>query len=105
MRWRPTSKKHTRPVVTISTPSPSNWSVCWAKSKPCFKAGASDWPAPEMSSSGQQPLAKIRHELRTPINHIIGFSEILLEETPGQVPQSFLDDLQKIRNGGDRLLA
>jgi class 3 adenylate cyclase len=58
-----------------------------------------------MSRPTQRPLAKIRHDLRTPINHIIGFSEILLEETPGHVPESFLLDLQKIRGGGDRLLA
>jgi class 3 adenylate cyclase len=52
-----------------------------------------------------RPLAKVRHDLRTPINHIIGFSEILLEETPGKVPDRFLEDLQKIRGGGATLLA
>src|SRR5437660_1216127 len=52
----------------------------------------------------RRPLAKIRHDLRTPINHIIGFSEILLEEAPGQVPEKFLEDLQKIRAGGASLL-
>src|SRR5690348_1806103 len=51
-----------------------------------------------------RPLAKVRHDLRTPINHIIGYSEILLEEAPGQVPEGFLDDLRKIRSGGARLL-
>ena len=58
-----------------------------------------------MSGTRQRPLAKIRHDLRTPINHIIGFSEMLLEEAPGQVPDKFVQDLQKIRSGGDRLLA
>src|SRR5262245_60854633 len=53
----------------------------------------------------KRPLAKIRHDLRTPINHIIGFSEILIEEARGQAPEGFLRDLQKIRGGGDRLLA
>ena len=52
----------------------------------------------------RKPLAKIRHDLRTPINHIIGFSEILIEDASGKVPDSFLRDLQKIRAGGDRLL-
>src|SRR5215472_4078841 len=52
----------------------------------------------------KRPLAKVRHDLRTPINHIIGFSEILLEDAPGQVPESFMLDLQKIRAGGSRLL-
>src|SRR5947209_7023279 len=53
----------------------------------------------------KRPLAKIRHDLRTPINHIIGFSEILIEEARGKAPESFIRDLQKIRGGGDRLLA
>src|SRR6266850_36388 len=53
----------------------------------------------------KRPLAKIRHDLRTPINHIIGFSEILIEEAQGKAPEPFLRDLQRIRGGGDRLLA
>ncbi|HZR15711.1 MAG TPA: adenylate/guanylate cyclase domain-containing protein [Verrucomicrobiae bacterium] len=53
----------------------------------------------------RRPLAKIRHDLRTPINHIIGFSDMLLEEAPGKVSDGFLEDLQKIRAGGTTLLA
>src|SRR5438874_2127185 len=56
-------------------------------------------------SNQRRPLAKIRHDLRTPINHIIGFSEMLLEDARGIVPESFVRDLLKIRSGGDRLLA
>jgi class 3 adenylate cyclase/CheY-like chemotaxis protein len=54
---------------------------------------------------GKLRLAKLRHELRTPINHIIGYSEMLLEEAQGQMPDSFLSDLRKIRGGGEQLLA
>ncbi|MCP5527057.1 MAG: response regulator [Verrucomicrobiales bacterium] len=50
-------------------------------------------------------LAKIRHELRTPVNHIIGYSEILREEAEGLAPASFLQDLERIDAGGHRLLA
>jgi class 3 adenylate cyclase/CheY-like chemotaxis protein len=50
------------------------------------------------------PLAKIRHNLRTPINHIIGYSEILQEDAAGLMPAEFLADLHKIRTGGLRLL-
>jgi adenylate cyclase len=50
-------------------------------------------------------LAKIRYNLRTPINHIVGYSEILMEELKGQVPESFINALQRIRTGAEGLLA
>src|SRR2546423_3587096 len=126
-----TNKKRARPAAMILTPSQSSCRVCWEKSKPCFSlesaklhpaimAGSKKrnsshspsprgrpaaCPSPSRQSSLKKPLAKIRHGLRTPINHIIGFSEMLLEDAPGRMPESFLRDLQKIRGGGDRLLA
>jgi adenylate cyclase len=48
-------------------------------------------------------LANVRHQLRTPINHIIGYSEMLQEED--DVPPGFLPDLKKIHVGGQQLLA
>lgn len=47
-------------------------------------------------------LAKARHELRTPINHILGYCEILLEEE--EMPEEIVDDLRKIYTGGQQLL-
>src|SRR5437588_4292870 len=61
-------------------------------------------PRSTLRKTPTRPLAKIRHDLRTPIHHIVGFSEMLLEEAPGKVPEGFLRDLQKIRSGGDGLL-
>lgn len=55
------------------------------------------------STIKQLDLSKIRHELRTPINHILGYCDILLEED--SVPKSFRADLQKIHNGGKQLLS
>ncbi len=52
-------------------------------------------------------LARIRHELRTPINHIIGYSEMLQEEAGDRIQDSqtgFFRDLQKIHAGGKQLL-
>jgi phosphoserine phosphatase RsbU/P len=46
-------------------------------------------------------LSRVRHELRTPINHILGYTEMLLEE--GQLPASFLEDLRRIHTGGRQL--
>jgi CheY-like chemotaxis protein/signal transduction histidine kinase len=46
-------------------------------------------------------LAHMRHELRTPINGIIGYSEILLED---EEDEAFTGDLERIRGGGQQLL-
>jgi class 3 adenylate cyclase len=47
-------------------------------------------------------LAGIRHELRTPINHILGYCQILLEEE--DMPERIVTDLHKINAGGKQLL-
>ncbi|MFH0351864.1 MAG: response regulator, partial [Chromatiales bacterium] len=46
----------------------------------------------------------LRHELRTPINHIIGYSELLLEEARDSQLEPFAGDLQKIRTAATTLL-
>jgi len=43
----------------------------------------------------------MRHELRTPINHILGYCEMLMEEQ--QLPERSLQDLQRIHTGGKEL--
>jgi signal transduction histidine kinase len=50
-------------------------------------------------------LANLRHELRTPINGIIGYSEMLLEDAQAKGYEEFIPDLQKILAGGRELLA
>jgi signal transduction histidine kinase len=50
-------------------------------------------------------LANLRHELRTPINAIIGYSEMLLEDAGTKGYEEFVPDLQKILKGGRELLA
>jgi DNA-binding response OmpR family regulator len=47
--------------------------------------------------------AQIRHTLRTPLNHIIGYSEMLLEEAGERALDEFVADLQKIRTAGKQL--
>jgi class 3 adenylate cyclase len=44
----------------------------------------------------------VRHALRTPINHLLGYCEMLLEE--GEVPDSFRRDLERIQVSGRQLL-
>src|SRR5262245_66690879 len=49
-------------------------------------------------------LTNIRHTLRTPLNHIIGYSEMLLEEADDRGLEAFTADLQKIHKAGKQLL-
>lgn len=65
-------------------------------------------PSPSTGPGGQPAVApkldfsKLRHELRTPINHILGYCEILQEDE--HTPASFQADLRKIHAGGRQLL-
>ncbi len=49
-------------------------------------------------------LASITHELRTPMNAIIGFSQILLRPKLGQLTPQQADMLERILNNGKHLL-
>lgn len=44
------------------------------------------------------------HDLRTPINHIIGYSEMLIELAQGGAHGDLATDLQKVRRAGKQLL-
>jgi len=48
---------------------------------------------------------QLLHDLRSPLNHIIGYSEILTEEADTQRREKFGTDLEKIRAAGQRMLA
>lgn len=50
-------------------------------------------------------LSHLRHELCTPMNAIIGYSEMLLEELKFQPDSSLANDLQKIYTCGTQLLS
>lgn len=47
---------------------------------------------------------ELRHELRTPVNHIIGYSEMLIEEAEEQGYDTLIPDLERIRVAGRQLL-
>lgn len=49
-------------------------------------------------------FAHMRHELRTPINAIIGYSELLIEDAEEKGHQAFVADLQKVNSAGRQLL-
>lgn len=50
-------------------------------------------------------LSGVRHNLRTPLNQIIGYSEMLQEDLADLGQENLLPDLQKIRTAGGQLLA
>jgi adenylate cyclase len=55
-------------------------------------------------NDGSNPLSKIRHSLRTPLNQILGYSEMLQEEAAELGQEDYLPDLQKIHGAGQQLL-
>ena len=69
---------------------------------------------PQSSGEQNQPVrapaylsgadAELRHTLRTPLNHIIGYSELLLEDARERGLEDMLADLQNIHTAGKELL-
>ena len=57
---------------------------------------------PDPARVRRAALGHMRHELRTPMNGIIGYSEMLLEDAQDE---DIVADLQRIREGARRLLA
>ena len=49
--------------------------------------------------------ANLRHELLTPLNAVIGYSEMLLEDAKDKGQEDFIPDLQKIHAAAKRFLA
>jgi adenylate cyclase len=51
-----------------------------------------------------ESLAHLRHELRTPVNHILGYSELLIEEAGARHLEAFVPAFQHIQASGRSLL-
>ncbi len=49
--------------------------------------------------------AALLHDLRTPLSQMVGYAEMLLEESEAAGNERFVQDLQKIRAAGWKLLA
>jgi class 3 adenylate cyclase len=56
------------------------------------------------SSEGRTTMRRLQHELRTPLGHIIGYSEMLREELQDRGLDDLVPDLERIREAADRLL-
>lgn len=77
---------------------------------PVAAASAGEVPAeaeqpPEPDRVRRVALTHARHELRTPINAILGYSEMLLEDVEESGASDDAADLGRIRAGGRELLA
>ena len=57
------------------------------------------------ADSGVDPLSKFQHDLRTPINHILGYSELIEEKLDEPNREALGEDLQKITTAARNLLA
>lgn len=84
---RPTQPKVTRPTGTPLDPG-------------SVEAAA----PPDPNRIKRAAIGHIRHDLKTPINGILGYSEMLLEDIEAEDRESFAPDLERIRKGGEQLL-
>ncbi len=60
--------------------------------------------APAAGQATKSLLAKVRHDLRTPVNAIIGYSEMLLQDAAESGWEEFKDGLLQIQRAGRQIL-
>jgi class 3 adenylate cyclase len=58
-----------------------------------------------LQSGDLETLTQLRHALRTPLNQIIGYSEMLMESIEESEAERLLNDIKKIHTAGGQLLA
>jgi two-component system sensor histidine kinase/response regulator len=57
------------------------------------------------NAPGRTRMAEFLHDLRTPLNQIIGYSEMLTEQAQEEGRTEFVPDLQKIHGAGQQMLS
>ncbi len=60
---------------------------------------------PSSNPIGHHLSPEFLHDLRTPLNHIIGYSEMLLGQAEEEGQTGFVPDLKKVQAAGQQLLA
>src|SRR5687768_13697142 len=107
MRCQAIARRRSRPGPTSTTPSPSSCRACCPRSRPSWrKARRRSRLAMQDLRANAARLAHMRHEVRTPVNAILGYSEMLLEDAEVQgLEPGLVADLQKIHTAGETLLA
>jgi len=57
-----------------------------------------------MSPTDPRAAGRLRHELRTPVNHILGYAELLIEEVEDLGREDRVETLEEVRAAGRRAL-
>ncbi len=93
--------------VVWSVRSALSHELCLAEPEPAAKPIRTEEvaPSPEVRSEPDEVdyLMALRHEFRTPLNAVLGFSDVLLSGIDGEVNESQREDLEIIRASGIRL--
>ena len=53
----------------------------------------------------KERLSLIRHDMRTPVGHIMGYAEMIEEDLDGSLSPEFSRDLNVIRTSGEKMIA
>lgn len=65
--------------------------------------GAEEREEPDPERLRRASLAQLRHDLRSPINAVVGYAEMLLEDASDGEPAGVAEDLRKVREAGREL--
>ncbi|HEX2853011.1 MAG TPA: adenylate/guanylate cyclase domain-containing protein [Opitutaceae bacterium] len=68
-------------------------------------ATASRSPHTPPKGVDEEALKRLRHDLRTPLNQIIGYTEMLVETAGESAPAALTEDLQRLNASGSQILA
>src|SRR3954462_14906371 len=67
--------------------------------------GASGSRPPTATGVDEETLKRLRHDLRTPLNQIIGYTEMLVEAAGENAPAVLTGDLQRLNTASSQILA
>jgi adenylate cyclase len=73
-------------------------------STPSLVPGVTTPPIP-LPGVNEEALKRLRHDLRTPLNQIIGYTEMLVETAGENAPPGLMEDLQRLNAAGGQILA
>ena len=98
---RPILPHTVRPRADVRAPRRRGHRQRAACSRPSRRrTGSSRW----RTATKSQFVANMSHELRTPMNAILGYTELILDETYGELPEKIRGILERVAKSGRHLL-